>query len=465
VTLPHLFQQGSDSFLFFPHSARLYELSGAAVSLLSEINGTDSVLAPAQGGMTSPSVMSADQLSLYDELRGLLHHESEVPAPAATAPEAVDLYNSFHSFSIYLAQTCNMSCSYCWNRGGSFGRSSHLMGVADASAITELIATVAAHSTEEVISVNFYGGEPLVNFPVLRQITLDLLRRGETLGKSFRFAIDTNGSLLQGKTVPFLAQHFSHVGVSLDGREEIHNAQRPGKHGERTWRRIVKNLDQFPNRDILGLRATLTCSSDPYLETFRQLTSLGVRRIQLEYCHQPGYHHDPSFDVLLVPLERQLAELREFLLDYLGTICRYGNTGEIPFVSNLLHEIGRLWRGNRATRPCGAGTNAIAINSHGQIFPCVAFVNQERFRMAQTAGSGSLSLLQPLKEFDSCQKPCRSCWLRYDCAGGCYTIHFDRAGNAKAPHPDYCLAMRSKAELYLWAMAQMQKRCPWHLEI
>jgi uncharacterized protein len=463
VTLPHLFQQGSDFFLYFPRSARLYELSGAAASLLSDLCGLDCALDPPGGRVTFPKVIAADEVSLYDELRELLHHEAEVPAPAATPTS--DGHNSFHTFSIYLAQTCNMSCSYCWNRGGSFGKPGTLLGVVDASAIAELVGRVAERSTEDTIVVHFYGGEPLVNLPVLQQVTLDLLRRAEVCGKSFHFTLDTNGSLLEGGAAQFLAQHFQHVGVSLDGREEIHNTQRPGKHGEKTWRRIVKNISDFPDRDLLSLRATLTCSSDSYLDTFRQLTSFGIRRIQLEYCHSPGYHHDPAFGGIVVPLERQLRELREFLVDYLDIIGRHGTPGEIPYLSNLLYEIGRLWHGKRSTRPCGAGMNSIAINSHGAIFPCVAFVNQERFKM-EPPGNGEILPLLPPQPFATAEnKPCHGCWLRYDCAGGCYTTRFDTAGNAKPPHDGYCAGMRRKSELYLWAMAQMQKTCPWHLEI
>jgi uncharacterized protein len=461
----HAFQQGGDNFLFFPRSARLYELSHPTGLLLSELTREGEKFAVSDISALFPADAPRDRLALFDELRTLFLKELEVPAPAPSGASCGSGSNQFESFSVYLAQSCNMSCSYCWNLGGSFGKTPRLMGRSKAREVTGLILSLARSSSAERIAINFYGGEPLLDFPALKSITLGLLRQQGSIGKSFQFSVDTNGVLLEGETAQFLASHFSQVGVSLDGREEIHDSLRRGKDGEPTWQRIVDNINAFPKPGLLGLRATLTPLSDSYLQTFRQLSQLRVRRIHLEYCHLPGYHENLRYQSLVVPQQRQLRELREFLDYYIDSISRYRSRGQIPCSSNLLDNLIRIRRGDRFTKPCGAGMNSIAINSRGEVFPCIAFVDRDNFTMGGVDAGSCLSLPEALAEFQVDSKSdCQACWLRYDCAGGCYATHYDRSGEPRQLNPVYCRNIKAKGELFLHAMAQMLKRCRWHLD-
>lgn len=460
----HAFEQGGDNYLFFTRSAKLYQISQLASRMLGQYFLPESRAALPAPDSAPPPGLPEEESALYAELLALLHQELSVSLPVPHQQPELAGRNRYQTFSIYLAQTCNMACCYCWNRGGSFGKPGHLMGWSTAREATGLILSLVERSGAEKICINFYGGEPLLDFPVLQQVTRDLLQYEARLAKKFCFTLDTNGTRLEGNAAQFLARYFTQVGVSLDGSRRIHDLQRPGKYGEETWQRIVNNIRCFPDPKLLGIRATLTAFSDSYLETFRNLTTLGVGRIQLEYCHEPGYHQNPGHDKLIVPPDRQLAELREFVDYYVDYIGSYKNTRDIPFVSNLLDSIARTRRGNRFTRPCGAGTNTLAINSHGSVFPCIAFVERDDFAMGR-AGEESLSLHRTLEGFAvDRQLPCNACWLRYDCAGGCYATHYDKTGHAREPHPEYCRNMKGRAEIYLYALSQILNRCPWHLE-
>jgi uncharacterized protein len=461
----HAFRMAGENFLFFPRSAKLYQLSTAAAAMLRELScrpgrdgSTWSLQRLALAGADEPAEARGD-------LAELLRQELQVPSPAAHPEEDPRQGNAFHTFSVYLAQTCNMSCSYCWSRGGSFGQAPRLMTAKDAQSTSELIVSLVESLQSDRVCIKFYGGEPLLNFPALERITLELRQQEARLAKNFRFSLDTNGLLLEGATAQFLARHFSGIGVSLDGREAVHDRQRPGTCGERTWQRIVANVKAFPNQKILCLRATLTNDSDPYLETFRHLQILGVRRIHLEYCHETGYQQNPAYDQLLVSPQRQLAELRSFVDHYLEEISRYRECNEVPFVPNLMENLGRIWRGDRFTRPCGAGLNTLAIDSRGEIFPCIAFADRDDLSMGRVGTQGCLPLQPTLSPLELNERlSCHSCWLRYDCAGGCYATHYSMTGHAQQPHPEYCRKMRGKAEIYLYALARMLQECPWHLE-
>lgn len=461
----HAFEQGGDNFLFFSRSARLYQLSETASRMLSEFRPPQPGLGAVPPSAPPPRPLSAGEAPLYAELCDLLHQELGVPLPVSRDHQPKPGENRFQTFSIYLAQNCNMACCYCWNCGGTFGKPGHLMGEKSAQRAIKLILDLVQESNADKIFINFYGGEPLLDFPILTKITLELLQHEARLAKNFYLTLDTNGTLLEGPVAQFLARYFTQIGVSLDGSQRVHDIQRPGKYGESTWKLIVNNMKAFPNPKLLGIRATLTAFSDSYLETFRQLSTLGVSRIQLEYCHEPGYHKNPIYEKLNVPVERQLAELREFIDYYVDYISHYQETRDIPFVSNVLDNITRIRRGSRFTKPCGAGTNTLAINSHGEIFPCIAFVDRDDFAMGKAGADSSLALHDTLSGFEvDSQLPCLSCWLRYDCAGGCYATHFDMTGNPRHPHQHYCESMKGRAEVYFYALTQMLNKCPWHLQ-
>lgn len=459
----HAFTAEGEYFLFFPCSARLYQLSESAASLFAELALPTGRQASWSNLHRLPRTAIAEQAVLAGELRDLVHAERKESRLAPRLTDQARDGSALSSFSLYLAQTCNMACCYCWNRGGSFGREPRLMARRETRLVTELIVSLAEASAETDIFIKFYGGEPLLNFPALERITLELRRQEARLAKNFHFTLDTNGLLLEGKAAQFLASHFSEIGVSLDGSQAIHDLQRPGVSGEGTWLRIVENIRAFPNPKLLALRATLTSRSDSYLDTFRQLSVHGLRRIELEYCHETGYQEDSGYRELVVPPQRQIAELREFLAYYVDAISCYRELSEIPFLSNLLDDIARLRRGSRAAMPCGAGRSTLAIDSRGQVFPCIAFADRNHFAMGQAGCDDCLPLRDSLDGPGESRLSCRACWIRYTCAGGCFATHYDMTGHTRKPHPDYCRAMREKAEVYLHAMAQMQKKCPWHL--
>jgi uncharacterized protein len=459
----HAFKIAGRMLLYFSRSARLYELDQGAEQLLGTLSGLVST-ATGLAEFLSVQEDSAAPDPAAAEFQSLLRDELKLPPPSGTLWEKLHQGNDYRNFSLYISQTCNMSCSYCWNKGGSFGKTGQLMDLQTAQSATRLIARLAAASSAGDIHIHFYGGEPLLNYRVLRYITLELEAQGRLLGKRFLFNLDTNGYFLEGDEALFLAQHFSEIGISLDGRQETHDRQRPLKNGEGSWEKVVANAKAFPRPELLGVRGTLTATSESYQEMFRQLTSLGIRRIQLEYCHEPGYQRFPEYRGLVVDEDRQHEELRQFLEVYLHEIKQYGATGEIPYLSNLLDNVARVRRGERHTRPCGAGVTMLAIDSRGAVFPCIAFADYPAFAMGCNPG-GDLSLPEALQSYEvDVHQLCGSCWARYDCAGGCYASHYEMSGSVRQPHPHYCHNTRQKTELYLYAIARMREECPWHLE-
>jgi uncharacterized protein len=461
----HIFGKAERQFLYFSRSARLYELDPDAARMLSILADADLSLPAGLAGLEAAPALPALSDGAAAEFQGILREELAVPPPSSSLGAKSDRGNFYQNFSIYISQACNFSCCYCWNKGGGFGKVEHLMDLETAHSITRLITHLAESSTAEDIRINFYGGEPLLNFAALRQITLELLEKSKVLGKRFFFNLDTNGYFLEAEIAQFLARHFSEIGISLDGRQEIHDHQRPTKGGGGTWKRIVANLKAFPNPELLGVRGTLTTFSDSYGEMFHHLAELGIRRVQLEYCHEPGYKRYPEYEGIIVEPDRQHLEIYQFIDQYITMIKQHRDLRDIPYVSNLFANIAKLKRGERYTRPCGAGVSLLAFNSRGVAFPCIAFVDYPAFAMGRAEAGGELRLPPPLADYEvDVHDLCGECWARYDCAGGCYATHFEMTGNVRRPHDQYCHNHRSKTEIYLYALARIREDCPWHLE-
>jgi uncharacterized protein len=330
-----------------------------------------------------------------------------------------------------------------------------------AQRVVMLVSSLATGSSHRHIFVKFYGGEPLLNFPVLERLVLELKHLQERLGKRFHFLLDTNGLLLRGSPARFIARHFNEVSVSVDGREEIHDLQRPDRIGNGSWRSIIHNLATFPKPEVLRLRGTLTVHADPYLESFRQLSRLGVKRIQLEYCHEAGYRRDREYLRLIVPPLRQRDELLNFFDHYLDVLGSYRVLVEVPHLSHLLHEVARFQAGAQRRSPCGAGAKMIAIGSQGELYPCLAFADSGRYACGNLAQLPSPELFSLPGFPASTPEACSSCWLRFHCGGGCCAALSASDGQ---PDPAHCRLRQDKAEVYLYALSRILESCPWHLE-
>ena len=346
----HAFAVGDRAFLFFPRSARLFEVEPDVCSMLKSCDMT--AFRP-----RVPSSSSRATGSLWAEFSELLAEERGIAFPPLPA-RGEETSRLLRSVSIWVSQTCNMACIYCWNHGGTFGGPDHIMDLRTARLVAENVAELMARSEQDRIIVTYYGGEPLLNFEAVKYVTLHLLKVSRTLEKTIVFTLDTNGCHLSGEKAEFLAKYFGEVGVSVDGSQAVHDLQRPSRNGLGTYRRIASNLTSFPRPDILKLRGTLTRFSESYSETFWRLSSWGIRRVQLEYCVPIGRRTGREDD-LDVPLERRRGELIDFAERYVHLISRVNRSEEVQSVSNLLSRVQSIWSGKRHTRPCGAGINML----------------------------------------------------------------------------------------------------------
>ncbi|MCG8404830.1 MAG: SPASM domain-containing protein [Phycisphaerales bacterium] len=328
------------------------------------------------------------------------------------------------SLSLAVAQKCNLGCTYCYAEGGSFGETPRNMSAEVAlMAVDRLLAEA---TSGDKIHLAFLGGEPLVNRPVLRQATEYAAREASKKHVRTGFSVTTNGTLLTPDDGAFFEHHGFAVTISLDGIGAVHDRQRPFKNGRGTYQGIMEHVTPLLNKQRhmqVSARVTVTPRNLCLRETLDELIGLGFYSVgfspMLSSPTGRDQMHGSELDVMLDQMKDCGREFER------STIAgrRY------PF-SNMTNAMQEIHRGTHRPYPCGAGAGYFGVSSDGELFACHRFVGDESWAMG-TVGQGvdherrQRWLAERHVHF---QEPCKRCWARYLCGGGCHheVIHRGR---------------------------------------
>jgi uncharacterized protein len=337
---------------------------------------------------------------------------SDVPAiVGALAPPVVN------ALALAVSEHCNLACGYCYADGGSFGgQAQHMPWTVAHDAVQALLARVPEGGTA---SLAFLGGEPLLNRTVLRQATELAASLAAERGVRMRFALTTNATVVNADDVAFLARHGFAVTVSIDGEKELHDALRPTLGGTGSYERIVSRLQpllaaQGPQLQV-SARVTVTPRHTALRATLEHLIGLDF--------HSVGFSPSlSSRDPALQLSEQDLHALLAQMVDCAQAFEQHMLRGEPYPFSNMLAALQELHRGSHRPLPCGAGAGYLGVSAQGDYSACHRFVDDARAAMgslAQGIDDGARERWLSERHVDR-QEPCRSCWARYLCGGGCH---------------------------------------------
>ncbi len=366
---------------------------------------------------------NALQLLLGDDAASSrLQQPASLPAPAA--------------LSLNIAQACNLSCSYCYADEGRFGGSSLMMSreVAHA-AVRQLLDGKPGPN----VSIGFIGGEPFLNRDVLRSTVEYALAQGKARGICVRFSVTTNGTLLKERDIKLLRDHAFAVSVSLDGGAAMNDKVRRMRGGS-AFDAALQSLAPLlrdPGATKLAARATVTRRDLRVAERVEALTACGFTEVGVSPVRSsPDPElalHDADWDVFLAEMVRAAEGQRDRV-----------RSGAPPIFSNLATALKQLHAGYCKPLPCGSAANYVSISARGEYFTCHRTVGDGRFALGSLASGLSTPQRESFlraRHVDQ-QEPCRSCWARYLCGGGCHAEVLS-AGRSGCDYIrgwlDYCL--------------------------
>ncbi len=384
----HIVRREGRSQLFVVDGSRLYDIDDVNARRI-EVDGDAQSIASAFG--------------LEGSARRYIDDRPLLPPPLS-------------SVSLNLAQACNMSCGYCYADEGRFGGRSRLMCEGVARATVDRLIEESEAGTDLVLG--FMGGEPLVNRSVLHAATRYAATAAREAGRRMRFSLTTNATLLTREDAQLFADFPFTVTVSIDGGRALHDAQRPMRDGSSSYDRVLAGLAMFEagrRPRHLSARVTVTPRTGELLPILDNLVDLGFDEVGFAavlVSANPalafGADDFPPF------LERMIAcgekALREISA---GRRYPFGN------FETAMHEI---QRGSHRPYPCGAGAAYLSANAEGKLFACHRLIDDPEFAMGSVEeGSDRVARAAHLaRSHVDTMEPCRSCWARYLCGGGCY---------------------------------------------
>ncbi|MBQ0059991.1 MAG: thioether cross-link-forming SCIFF peptide maturase [Lachnospiraceae bacterium] len=345
---------------------------------------------------------------------------------------------------LHIAHDCNLACRYCFAEEGEYhGRRALMSFEVGKKALDFLVASSGARINLEV---DFFGGEPLMNWDVVKQIVAYGRSLEETHNKKFRFTITTNGVLLNDEIMEFCNKEMHNVVFSIDGRKDVHDYMRPFRGGQSSYDYIMPKIQKYAlERQRLGLnyyvRGTFTRHNLDFAADVLHLADLGFEQISMEPVVAPlteDYAIQPEdipvileqYDILAKEMLKRERENRgfnffHFMIDLTGGPCIY-----------------------KRLTGCGSGTEYLAITPWGDIYPCHQFVGMDDFLLGDL--DKGVVRKDIVTEFKCCnvyaKESCRNCFARFYCSGGCAANGFNASGHINDVYEMGCELQKKRIE-------------------
>jgi len=360
-------------------------------------------------------------------------------------PRAFDLKNrhtEVKALCLHVAHTCNLNCTYCFASQGNFKGERGLMSLETGKrALDFLIENSGQHVNLEV---DFFGGEPLMNWDVVKGIVEYGRSIEKEHGKNFRFTLTTNGVGINDDVIEFANREMHNVVLSLDGRKEVHDRLRKTADGKGSYDMIVpkfKKLVEARGGKNYYMRGTFTHNNVDFTEDIFHMADLGFDQLSMEpvVC---------SPDDPYALTEEDLPKIEEQYEILAKDMLRREEEGHpITFYHYMLDLTGGPCIYKRISG-CGSGTEYFAVTPWGDLYPCHQFVGEEKFKMGDIWKGVTEENIRD--DFKMCnvyaREECRDCWARLYCSGGCAANAYHGTGSIKGVYEYGCELFRKRIE-------------------
>lgn len=390
-------------------------------------------------------ITKEDITECYEQVLSL-KESGKLFAPDTFAPMATHLKEKtagvVKALCLHIAHTCNLNCSYCFASQGKYHGERAVMSFEVGKQALDFL--VAHSGSRRNLEVDFFGGEPLMNFEVVKELVAYARKIEKEHNKNFRFTLTTNGLLIDDDVIDFANKEMSNVVLSLDGRKEIHDRYRVDYAGNGSWERIVPKFQKLvESRDGKNyyMRGTFTHANPDFLKDIQQMLDLGFTELSMEpvVC-AAGDPSELTEEDLPIVLE-QYEELAKLML-------KRDEEGK-PFT--FYHYMIDLTGGPciyKRISGCGSGTEYMAVTPWGDLYPCHQFVGEEKFKLGDIWQGVTNTAIQ--QEFANCNvyahPECRDCWARLYCSGGCAANAYHATGSVTGVYEYGCKLFRKRME-------------------
>ncbi len=343
---------------------------------------------------------------------------------------------------LHIAHDCNLACKYCFAEEGEYHGRRALMSLEVGKKALDFLIENSGNRVN--LEVDFFGGEPLMNWDVVKELVKYGRSREKECNKNFRFTLTTNGVLLNDEIMEFANKEMANVVLSLDGRKEVNDHNRPFRNGKGSYELIVPKFQEFAKlREDMSyyVRGTFTREALDFSEDVKHYADLGFKHMSME-------------PVVALPTEDYALreeDLPQIMEEYDKLAVEYIKRYKEGRGFNFFHFNIDLEQGPCVAKRlsgCGSGTEYLAVTPWGDFYPCHQFVGNEKFLMGNVYDGITRTDIQD--EFKMCNvyaKPkCRECFARYYCSGGCAANAYNFHGDIKDAYDIGCEMQRKRVE-------------------
>ncbi|MBQ5765039.1 MAG: thioether cross-link-forming SCIFF peptide maturase [Clostridia bacterium] len=390
-------------------------------------------------------ISPADILECYEQIEqlkstGKLFSPDTFKSMAGTLKEKTA--GVVKALCLHIAHTCNLNCEYCFASQGKYKGERAIMSFEVGKRAFDWL--IENSGTRKNLEVDFFGGEPLMNFEVVKQLVAYARSIEKQKGKNFRFTLTTNGLLIDDDVIEFANKEMSNVVLSLDGRKEIHDRYRVDYNGVGSFDKIVPKFQKLVKArggKNYYMRGTFTHANPDFLKDIEVMLDLGFNELSMEpvvcAAGDPSELTPEDITVVMEQYEK-LAELMlkkqkegkpftfyHYMIDLTGGPCIY-----------------------KRISGCGSGTEYMAVTPWGDLYPCHQFVGKEEFKLGNIYdGVTNLAVQNSFKECNVyARKECADCWARLYCSGGCAANAYNATGSVKGIYKTGCDLFKKRME-------------------
>ena len=392
-----------------------------------------------------PDVTEADLRDCADDIAAL-EADGQLFTPDTFAPMAGTFKQRsgdvVKALCLHVAHTCNLNCSYCFASQGKYHGERALMSLEVGKRAIDFL--IENSGTRHNLEVDFFGGEPLMNWEVVKQIVAYARSVEKQHSKNFRFTLTTNGMLINDEVIEFANREMSNVVLSLDGRREVHDATRVDYAGHGSYDRIVPKFQKLvAARGGKGyyMRGTFTHRNPDFTKDVLHMADLGFTELSMEPVVAA-----PDDSMALTPADIEIVKQQYELLA--TEMLRRERAGKpITFYHYMIDLTAGPCIYKRISG-CGSGTEYMAVSPWGDLYPCHQFVGEEAYRLGNIwDGVTNRELREEFRACNAYARPeCADCWAKLYCSGGCAANAYHASGSIRGVYKPGCELFRKRIE-------------------
>jgi uncharacterized protein len=411
-----VFYNGTRKFIYCVEDNKVFEVDDRFLQLLSQ-----------NGSHYDDLVNNLSSIFSAEELKDILKSMYEfnlIKTEGENSKRYLHESGSISTLLLLVAQDCNLRCSYCYADEGKYYNS----GKMDVNTAQKAIDFLLSKTESDKLSICFFGGEPLFNFELIKEIIAYCHIKTQKTGKIFGFTMTTNGTLINEEIEEFIVANRIKTQISIDGDQKTHDSNRyfPGKRG--SYEAVLKKTQGLREKGLLDARGTVTPQEINLTYLYDFLHSLGFHSVILS----------PAFNLFDAEQYGILADAYSQFYLHSEKLIKEKRYEEIKNNKMIMKQLGDIHNATVRSKACGACSNLYAIDIDGDIYPCQRFVGDKDTCIGNVFDNdnGRTDFLEKATVFNF--EKCKTCWIRNLCVGGCVHDNYIMTGDISAPYEPNC---------------------------